>query len=160
MSQPIVGIVSSNELIEKGTYKKPVQDVNDDYLNMIYKYGGVPIIIPNTNSFVSLKSFIDKMDALLLIGGEDVSDRCYSGKKSENPRDNFEIEIYKYFSNFFSFEYVLLYSSFHQFGFLIISILSDVVPEVVAYSYSIPSFISKLCGKLDTISFFVKYLPI
>ena len=35
MSQPIVGIVSSNELIEKGTYKKPVQDVNDDYLNMI-----------------------------------------------------------------------------------------------------------------------------
>ena len=99
MSQPIVGIVSSNELIEKGTYKKPVQDVNDDYLNMIYKYGGVPIIIPNTNSFVSLKSFIDKMDALLLIGGEDVSDRCYSGKKSENPRDNFEIEIYKYFKH-------------------------------------------------------------
>lgn len=97
MSQPIVGIVSNNELIEKGTYKKPVHDVNDDYLNMIYKYGGVPIIIPNTNSFVSLKSFIDKMDALLLIGGEDVSDRCYSGKKSENPRDNFEIEIYKYF---------------------------------------------------------------
>ena len=97
MSQPIVGIVSSNELIEKGTYKKPVHDVNDDYLNMIYKHGGVPIIIPNTNSFVSLKLFIDKIDALLLIGGEDVSDRCYLGKKSENPRDNFEIEIYKYF---------------------------------------------------------------
>lgn len=97
MSKPIVGIVSNNELIEKGIYRKPVHDVNNDYINMIYKYGGVPIIIPNTNSFVSLKSFIDKIDALLLIGGEDVSDRCYSGKKSENPRDNFEIEIYKYF---------------------------------------------------------------
>ena len=60
MSQPIVGIVSSNELIEKGTYKKSVHDVNDDYLNMIYKYGGLPIIIPNTNSFVSLKSFIEQ----------------------------------------------------------------------------------------------------
>lgn len=97
MSRPIVGIISNNELVEKGTYKKTVHDVNDDYLNMIYKYGGVPIIIPNTNSFVSLKSFIDKIDALLLIGGEDVSDRCYSGQKSGNPRDNFEIEIYNYF---------------------------------------------------------------
>lgn len=97
MSQPIIGIVSNNELIEKGMYKKPVHDVNDDYLNMIYKYGGVPIIIPNTNSFDSLKPIIEKTDALLLIGGEDVSDRCYSGKKSGNSRDNFEIEIYNYF---------------------------------------------------------------
>lgn len=97
MSQPIVGIVSNNELIEKGMYQKSVHDVNDDYLNMIYKYGGVPIIIPNTNNFDSLKAVIEKIDALLLIGGEDVSDRCYSGKKSENLRDNFELEIYNYF---------------------------------------------------------------
>lgn len=97
MNQPIVGIVSSNELMEKGMYKKAIHDVNYDYLNMIYKYGGVPIIIPNTNSFVSLKPIIEQIDALLLIGGEDVSDRCFSGKKSENPRDNFEIDIYNYF---------------------------------------------------------------
>lgn len=97
MSQPIVGIVSNNELIEKGIYKKPIHDVNDDYLNMIYKYGGVPIIIPNTNTLDPLKPIIEKIDALLLIGGEDVSDRCYVGKRSKNPRDNFEIEIYNYF---------------------------------------------------------------
>ena len=97
MKKPIIGIVSNNELIEKGIYKKMVHDVNDDYLNMIYKYGGVPIIIPNTNTLVSLKTIIDKIDALLLIGGEDVSNRCYLGKNSENPRDNFEIKIYNYF---------------------------------------------------------------
>lgn len=97
MSQPIIGIVSNNEYIEKGMYKKPINDVNDDYLNMIYKHGGVPIIIPNTNSLASLKPIIDKIDALLLIGGEDVSKSCYLGKKSKNPRDNFEIEIYNYF---------------------------------------------------------------
>ncbi len=94
---PIIGIVSNNEYVTRDIYKKTIHDVNNDYLNMIYKYGGVPIIIPNTNSFTSLKSFIDKIDALLLIGGEDDSDRCYSGKRSENPRDNFEIEIYNYF---------------------------------------------------------------
>ncbi len=97
MRQPIVGIISSNELIEKGMYKKPIHDVNDDYLNMIYKYGGVPIIIPNTNTLVSLKPILDKIDALLLIGGEDVSYMCCLGKKSKNQRDNFEIEIYNYF---------------------------------------------------------------
>lgn len=97
MSQPIVGIVSNNELIEKGMYKKPIHNVNDDYLNMIYKYGGVPVIIPNTNTFASLKPIIEQIDALLLIGGDDVSDKCCLGEKSENPRDNFEIEIYNYF---------------------------------------------------------------
>ncbi len=97
MSQPIIGIVSNREYIEKGIYKKPIHNVNDDYLNMIYRCGGVPIIIPNTNTFDSLKPIVDKFDALLLIGGEDVSSNCYLGEKSKNPRDNFEIEIYNYF---------------------------------------------------------------
>lgn len=97
MRKPIIGIVSNNDLIDKGTYKKPINDVNDDYLNMIYKHGGVPIIIPNANSFSSLKPIIDSIDALLLIGGEDISDKCFFRKKSKNPRDNFEIEIYNYF---------------------------------------------------------------
>lgn len=97
MKQVIVGIVSNSELVEKGFYKKPIHSVNDDYLNMIYKYGGAPIIIPNTNSLASIKNIIEKIDALLLIGGEDVSVNCYFEKKSENPRDNFEIEIYNYF---------------------------------------------------------------
>jgi len=97
MNKPIIGIVSNNELIEKGIYKKPVNDVNDDYLDMIYKFGGVPIIIPNSNTFLSLKPILDKIDGLLLIGGEDVSNKCYLRKKSENPRDNLEISIYTYF---------------------------------------------------------------
>ena len=81
MSQPIIGIVSNREYIEKGIYKKPIHNVNDDYLNMIYRCGGVPIIIPNTNTFDSLKPIVDKFDALLLIGGEDVSSNCYLGEK-------------------------------------------------------------------------------
>lgn len=97
MKKPIIGIVSNNEYIEKGMYKKLVHDVNDDYIKMICSCGGVPIIIPNTNTLDSLKTIIDKIDALLLIGGEDVSNNCSVGKKSENPRDNFEIEIYNYF---------------------------------------------------------------
>ena len=81
-------------------YKNPIHNVNDDYLIMIYKYGGVPVIIPNTYTFASLKPIIEQIDALLLIGGDDDSDKCCLGEKSENPRDNFEIEIYNYFKKF------------------------------------------------------------
>lgn len=97
MKRPIIGIVSNNDFIEKENYRKPIHDVNDDYLNMVYEYGGEPIIIPNTNNFISLKPIMERINALLLIGGEDISDNCYFGKKSKKPRDNFEIEIYNYF---------------------------------------------------------------
>lgn len=97
MNRPIIGIVSDKELVEKGMYKKTVHIINDDYLNMIYKHGGTPIIIPSTSTLDALKPIIEEIDALLLIGGGDISDKCSLGKKSENQRDNFEIEIYNYF---------------------------------------------------------------
>lgn len=97
MSNPIVGIVSNTDSMEKGIYKKTIHDVNEDYINMIYKHGGIPVIIPNIIDFNVIEKFLNKVDALLLIGGEDVSSECYSGKKSKNVRDEFEIKMYNYF---------------------------------------------------------------
>lgn len=99
MNRPIIGIVSSKEYIDKGIYKKCVYAVNEDYLNLIYKYNGIPIIIPYTIDFKYLKSILKQIDALMLIGGEDIDKDCFNGKRSKNQRDNFEIEIYKYFKN-------------------------------------------------------------
>jgi len=97
MKKPVIGIVSSKEYIDKGGYKKPVYDVNEDYINLIQKFGGIPIIIPYVVKVKELENFLDNIDGLLLIGGEDISKKCFVGKKSSNLRDDFEIAIYNYF---------------------------------------------------------------
>lgn len=96
MKKPIIGIVSSMEKIPKGCFEKSVHDVNLDYIDMITKNGGIPLIIPYTEKLNDIKRIVNLIDGLVLIGGEDVSVGCY--KKSKNNienRDLFEIEIYK-----------------------------------------------------------------
>jgi len=98
MGKPIIGIVSNIEYINNGNYKKEVNDVNSDYINMILQNGGVPVILPPANCFTEIIHFVDNLDGLLLIGGEDISEACYSnGTKEKSCRDKFELEIYKYF---------------------------------------------------------------
>lgn len=100
MRKPIIGIVSNIGYIEKGPYKKEVLDVNSDYINMIIRNGGIPIIIPAFDSILDIKEFLKNVDGLLLIGGEDISPSCYSrSKEKKSKRDELEIEIYKYFKN-------------------------------------------------------------
>ena len=97
MKKPIIGIVSSKEYIEKGNFKKAVYDANEDYVKLLYDFHAIPIIIPYINDFKSIEYFLKNIDGLLLIGGEDISPNCYSNGKSENKRDMFEIQLYKYF---------------------------------------------------------------
>lgn len=98
MKRAVIGIVSNLEYIDKGIYKKEVHDVNSDYINMIINNGGIPVIIPFTNEISKIKKFLGNIDGLLLIGGEDISNSCYSdGNQSVSKRDSFEIDIYKYF---------------------------------------------------------------
>ena len=97
MKKPIIGIVSSMEYVDKGIYKKTVYDVNEDYVDLIYKCNAIPIIIPYLIDFKEIKSFLKNIDGLLLIGGEDVSNKTFNNQISDNKRDNFEIAIYKYF---------------------------------------------------------------
>lgn len=96
MNKPIIGIVSSKEKVPKGSFQKDVHLVNLDYINMITNNDGIPLIIPYTDNYSSIKRIIKLIDALVLIGGEDVSKSCYSkSKEFINSRDLFEIEIYK-----------------------------------------------------------------
>ena len=96
MRKPIIGIISNSEYIPKGTFQKKVHDINLDYLNMIIDGGGIPLIIPFNNSINDIETILDKIDGLLLIGGEDISENCYKDNNAAgNLRDIFEIEIYR-----------------------------------------------------------------
>lgn len=100
MKKPIIGIVSGSDLVSKGNYQKFVYSVNEDYINMIEKSGGAPVIIPYKNNIEDLEPLLNMIDGLLLIGGEDISTSCYSKKKKKgNPRDEIEIYLYHFFKD-------------------------------------------------------------
>lgn len=96
MNKPIIGIVSSKERIPKGSFQKDVHIVNLDYINMISNNNGIPLIIPYSKDLSSVERFVNIIDGLVLIGGEDVSKSCYTKSREViSDRDLFEIEMYK-----------------------------------------------------------------
>ncbi len=95
--KPIIGIVAMTNYVEYGRRKKEIQSVNCDYIQAIQNSGGIPIILTNNNELPS--TFLDNIDGLLLIGGEDISEEMYNTNISSNPRDMLEVSIYNYFKN-------------------------------------------------------------
>jgi len=96
MNKPIIGIVSNMEKIPKGCFQKEVYDINLDYINMIIENGGIPLIIPYIENLNDIKNITNKIDGLVLIGGEDVSIGCYKKLKAKpSKRDFVEINLYK-----------------------------------------------------------------
>lgn len=95
--KPIIGIVAMTNYVEDGRRKKEIQSVNYDYIQAIQNSGGIPIILTNNNELPS--TFLDNIDGLLLIGGEDISEEMYNTNISSNPRDMLEVSIYNYFKN-------------------------------------------------------------
>ena len=74
----------------------------DEYIRTIEKAGGIPIIVPVYNDLQNAKDVIDRLDGLLLSGGDDV-DPCLYGEfitkevGALNPRrDQLEIEMTQY----------------------------------------------------------------
>ncbi len=70
--------------------------VLDHYSRSIVKAGGVPLILPLTDKKDVVRAYIDKLDALILTGGEDVDPFLYNEevlKETEEPfqnRDEFD----------------------------------------------------------------------
>lgn len=97
MSKPVIGIISSLGNVEKGGYKKNIQYVNSDYVNLIHDRGGIVVFIPPNSLLHDIRNILDFIDGLLIIGGEDISPACYEESTEHIPnRDILEIESYKY----------------------------------------------------------------
>lgn len=73
--------------------------VGQDYIDAVCLAGGVPVIIPILTDSLSLAAILDKVDGVLMIGGEDV-DPAFYGEAAlpqmgeiNAPRDTFDLML-------------------------------------------------------------------
>src|SRR5262249_27256786 len=69
-SRPLVGINTDLRIPAKG--RSPVSVVATGYVDCILGAGGIPIIVPPLTKEPDLRPIVDQLDALMLIGGDDL----------------------------------------------------------------------------------------
>lgn len=67
-SAPIIGITATSEVIRDALRVR----VNASYIRAVEEAGGVPVVVPPLESLAGASELIDRVDALLLTGGEDI----------------------------------------------------------------------------------------
>ena len=98
MKKPLIGITLDNE--EPGKYSKfPWYAIRENYLNSVYKFGGIPFpLFHDTKSVGELSKILD---GLIITGGNfDINPKLYGEKNSgiriiKQKRTIFEISIFK-----------------------------------------------------------------
>ena len=74
--------LSQKDVGEIGSEGQDWQLVAADYIRVIERNGGLPILIPNIKSIEDMSLILDKVDGLLLSGGHDVNPRIYKERNS------------------------------------------------------------------------------
>jgi len=100
MKKPLIGITLDCE--EAGNYSKfPWYAIRENYLDSIYKYGGIPF--PLFHNSKSISYLAKKLDSLIITGGNfDIHPNFYSeilegSRAIKNNRTKFEINIFNCF---------------------------------------------------------------
>lgn len=76
--------------------------VNDDYIQSVTRSGAVPITLPIVDSDEEVKAQVDLIDALILMGGQDVDPYLYGEETDKKHgmiyprRDRFDYKLIKY----------------------------------------------------------------
>lgn len=97
--KPVIGITGWHHVLSSKLPGKPLQGVlvTDDYSQGIEQVGGLPFIVPYLSNEESIRSLSEKLDGLLLSGGNDVSPSLFGaepqiGLENVSPeRDELEV---------------------------------------------------------------------
>ena len=73
---PVIGL-TSNTIPSKEQYRPPRLGQNQTYLQAVLRAGAAPVLIPHSTNHHLLRAIYDRMDGLLLPGGEDVAPARY-----------------------------------------------------------------------------------
>lgn len=74
-SRPLIGITS---VYEPATEKKPAQTtVSFAYAAAVAENGGVPVVLPTIDDEQTLQKYLQVLDGLVLIGGDDIPPEAY-----------------------------------------------------------------------------------
>jgi putative glutamine amidotransferase len=97
MGAPVIGITAGELVASYGVWKENASLVPADYVHVVAKAGGVPIVL--TPSPGAAETLIERIDGLILTGGVDMDADLYAAQrhpKSQQPdrvRDDFEIAL-------------------------------------------------------------------
>lgn len=96
-SQPLIGITSVYQ-VDKGNDSVSTV-VGFNYVKAVAENGGVPVILPTVSNREIMMRYIEELDGLVLIGGEDIPPDAYGQKPHETvqvmpeERYNFESQL-------------------------------------------------------------------
>lgn len=95
--KPFIGL-PSHIVIDNG---RTILGSGDKNLNAITKNGGIPIIIPVNGDLDTIDAYLDKVDGVFFLGGNDVHPYYYGEEPLKEMgfiypiRDEFEIQLFK-----------------------------------------------------------------
>lgn len=102
MAKPIIGItagITKEETGDMAGYRRSY--VAEDYVKAIEKNGGIPLILPVVTDLDIIATYAEKIDGLILSGGNDVDPLYYQEEPQQKlqetlpERDAFEWELLK-----------------------------------------------------------------
>jgi putative glutamine amidotransferase len=93
-SRPLIGITSVYQVEEDNGSVKTV--VGFDYVKAVAENGGVPLILPTISNEEILQRYIEELDGLVLIGGDDIPPEAYGQQPHKTvkvmPKQRFDFE--------------------------------------------------------------------
>ena len=78
--RPIIGITQDIELKPKGGFWAYL---DRHYAEAIYRFGGLPMLLPILEDTAAVAEYISRIDGLLLSGGDDIHPRYYGEELSD-----------------------------------------------------------------------------
>lgn len=98
--EPIIGVCAAIEMARWGFWNQRAAVVPATYLEKVHAAGGVPVgLLPGPLSTDGAQRLVERIDALLLIGGVDVAPESYGERPTarteatEPVRDAYELEL-------------------------------------------------------------------
>jgi len=79
-SAPLIGITSVYKVDAKGTAHT---QVNFNYVQAVAENGGIPVVLPTIDSERALQRYIEELDGLVLVGGDDIPPSAYGEQPHE-----------------------------------------------------------------------------
>jgi putative glutamine amidotransferase len=93
-SRPLIGITSVYQVDKDNGSASAVVDF--DYVKAVAENGGVPLILPTISNEDILLWYIEKLDGLVLVGGDDIPPDAYGQQPHETvkvmPRQRYDFE--------------------------------------------------------------------
>lgn len=88
MCKPIIGLTSTRFFNKSDSLTGKVRTfLNEDYTKSIELSGGIPVIIPPTDSVDVLNRYMDICDGFVIAGGKDIHPLLYNTQPSSNCTD-------------------------------------------------------------------------